>query len=296
MSQTIASILHSHFTHPSGISHSKPSSRTVATWRAAHQLLDNPKVFNDPLALAILGVDQEYITNQLELHQHPLSAAMRIAIAVRSRFAEDEREKALASGTQQYVILGAGLDSYGLRSQHSNEQVFEVDLAATQQHKLSRVSQLGVHPLCELNYVSCDFEQGSLESSLIAAGFNKQQKAFFSWLGVVPYLDMDAIDATLDFIAGCAPGSAMVFDYIVDTGSLNEIEAMVVGIFAQQLAAGGEPIKTYFSPQNLLHKLASYKFSTIENISPDYLNQRYLANRGDGLRVGNVTRMAKITV
>ena len=294
--QAIASILHSHFTQAGANPQAKSSSLTVARWRAAHQLLDQPQVFTDPLVLALLGPDQRHIREQLPLHQHPLSAAMRIAIAVRSRYSEDEREQAYVAGAKQYVILGAGLDSYGLRSTHAEEQVFEVDLAATQQQKIARVAQLKQQPICELKYVACDFERGALANCLVAAGFNINQQAFFSWLGVVPYLDQHAIAATLQFVASCAPGTTLVFDYMLETAELNAMEAMVADLFAQQLASIGEPIKSYFSPPEFAAMLTQLGFSKVEAITADYLNQRYLANRDDGLRVGNLTQMFKVTV
>jgi methyltransferase (TIGR00027 family) len=274
----------------------KPSSHAVAVWRAAHQLLENPLIFNDPVALTILGDASADVIEKLDIHKDPLSTAMRVAIAVRSRFAEDEREQAFHNGINQYVILGAGLDTYGYRSHNLNERVFEVDLPATQAIKISRVQQLGIHPSCKLNYVACDFEQNSLEKNLLAEGFDKNQKTFFSWLGVVPYLDATAIEQTLNFIAGCAPGSTLVFDYMVDSNNLSDIEKMAATILSAQLAAGGEPLKSFFDPNVLAEKLENAGFSQVEDISPDYLNERYLAFREDGLRVGNVTRMFNLIV
>jgi methyltransferase (TIGR00027 family) len=215
---------------------------------------------------------------------------------VRSRFAEDERESALNSGATQYVILGAGLDTYAYRSNHENERVFEVDLPSTQSIKVASIQQLAINPTCSVDYVACDFAENALEESLLAASFDKNQKTFFSWLGVVPYLDASAIEQTLKFIASCACGSTLVFDYMVDPNNLSEIEKMVITILSAQLAAGGEPLKSFFDPQLLAKTLADSGFTKVEDISPEYLNARYLAARDDGLRVGNVTRMFKAVV
>jgi O-methyltransferase involved in polyketide biosynthesis len=115
-------------------------------------------------------------------------------------------------------------------------------------------------------------------------------------LGVVPYLDATAIEQTLKFITACASGSTLVFDYMVDLSNLSEIEKIATNILSAQLAAGGEPLKSFFDPNVLAEKLANAGFSHVEDISPDYLNERYLALREDGLRVGNVTRMVKLMV
>lgn len=291
MYDVIARVMQKHFTIPHLTESAKPSSHAVAVWRAAHQKLESPLIFPDPLALAILGDSQSDVLEKLDEHKDPLSSAMRLSIAVRSRFAEDEREAATENGLNQYVILGAGLDTYAYRNKRVNENVFEVDLPGTQAMKIKRLQQQNIQPTCSVNYVACDFEEGELEQQLISAGFNKNQKAFFSCLGVVAYLDMQEFEQTLRFITRCAPGSIFTFDYIVDPASLSDIERMVLNIMSAQLAAGGEPFKSFFDSKLLSQKLYDIGFSHVEDISPDYLNERYLSSRTDGLRVGNATRM-----
>jgi len=296
MNEVLSNILQDQFACSHSNNKLKPSTHAVAAWRAAHQLLEQPPIFEDPMALSILGDASRDVTDKLELHKHPLSTAMRIAIAARSRFAEDERKKSLTDGTYQYVILGAGLDSYAYRNKDQYEHVFEVDLPSTQAVKIAGIQQLDITPTCKVSYVACDFEKNSLGESLHSSGFDRHQKAFFSWLGVVPYLDTTAIEETLKFVASCAPGSAMVFDYIVDEDNLNEMEQLVVNALSNQLAAGGEPLKSFFDPQLLKKKLEELGFTQIEDIGPDYLNEHYLSSREDGLRVGNLTRIFKVTV
>lgn len=296
MQETIATILQNQFCTSHPLANTKPSCHAVAVWRAAHQLLERPPIFSDPAALTILGDAKSDVIDKLEIHKDALSSAMRVAVCVRSRFAEDERNTALQSGVNQYVILGAGLDTYAYRQHNKNEQVFEVDLPATQDAKVARLADLSIQPTCTVNYVACDFEQNSLEENLTAAGFDKSQKTFFSWLGVIPYLDNTAIAQTLQFITSCTPGSTVVFDYIVSPDNLNEIERIALNLLSAQLAKGGEPLKSAFDPQVLLEKLESFGFSIVENIGPEYLNHRYLIQREDGLRVGNVTRMFKAVV
>ncbi len=291
MHDAIASVIHKQFCTPHNTDNAKPSSQAVAVWRAAHQLLEQPLIFNDPLALTILGDAKSEVMEKIDSHKDPLSSAMRAAIAVRSRFAEDEREAALECGVNQYVILGAGLDTYAYRSKHQHEQVFEVDLPSTQAMKIARLGAQEINATCSVSYVACDFEDDALEQSLLAAGFDKNKKTFFSCLGVVAYLDLSAFEKTLRFITNCASGSIFAFDYIVDPNNLSEIERIVLNILSAQLAAGGEPLKSFFDPQILSQKLRDSGFSHSEDISPDYLNNRYLSERADGLRVGSVTRM-----
>lgn len=296
MNETLSAIFQGLFDCSNSNNKFKPSTHAVAVWRAAHQLLEQPPVFEDCIALDILGDPIGDVTNKLELHKHPLSTAMRVAIAVRSRFAEDERKTALAKGTFQYVILGAGMDSYAYRSTNQNENVFEVDLPSTQAIKILSVQHSGLKPTCRVSYVSCDFEKNSLTEQLRSSGFDQQQKAFFSWLGVVPYLEIAAIEETLKLVASCAPGSTMVFDYTVNNDNLNEMEKIITHALSNQLAAGGEPLKSFFNPHQLKKKLEGLGFTQVDDISPEYLNERYLNSRTDGHRVGNVTRMFKITV
>lgn len=291
MYDAVSNVMRQQFSTAHNTDNAKPSSQAVAVWRAAHQLLEQPVIFNDPLALKILGAAKSEVLDKLDSHKDPLSSAMRVAIAVRSRFTEDEREAALEFGVNQYVILGAGLDTHAYRSKHTYEKVFEVDLPGTQSMKIARLKQQCIKATCSVNYVACDFEENALEKKLLAAGFDINQKTFFSCLGVVAYLDVNAFEQTLRFIASCTPGSILTFDYIVDPNSLSEIERVVLNILSAQLAAGGEPLKCFFDPHQLSQTLSSAGFSHLEDISPEYLNNRYLAARNDGLRVGNVTRM-----
>ena len=296
MYEIISSIIQHQFHTGYCINGAKPSSHAVAVWRAQHQLLERPAIFNDPIALAILGDAKTAVLKKLESFKDPLSTAMRVAIAVRSRFAEDERKHALQQGALQYVILGAGLDTYAYRSKNQHERVFEVDLPGTQAMKIARIQQENIHSNCALAYVACDFEAGALEKNLLEAGFDKNQKTFFSWLGVVPYLDAEAIEQTLTFIRSCARGSALVFDYMVDPRNLGELEKMTITILSAQLASGGEPLKSFFDPQVFAETLSRLGFSHVGDVGPDNLNERYLALRDDGLRVGNVTRMFNLVV
>lgn len=272
----------------------KPSAQRVATLRAAHQLLDNPLVLQDPLALKILGSkDEAALRANPEQYNDLLSKGLRTSLVVRSRLAEDEFEKA---GVRQYVILGAGLDTYAYRAKHQTGRVFEVDLPETQQWKRDCLRTTDIRIPDTVTYVPIDFEQDTLAHALSQAGFRQDQPAFFSWLGVTMYLEEDAIMDTMRFIASCAAGSAVVFDYLVTPSLLTPMERMVLELISAKVAERGEPWKTFFDPEALAEKLRLQNFSAANNLSPEHLNDRYLSGRKDGLRMGSTSRLMHAVV
>lgn len=134
---------------------------------------------------------------------HPLASIGRLFTAARSRIAEDALSEAVERGVRQIVILGAGLDTYALRNPHSAREIriHEVDHPATQAWKLERLAEAQIALPPWLLFVPVDFERDDLGEKLAAAGFEQNSPAFFTWLGVVPYLTQDAIGRTLDYIS-----------------------------------------------------------------------------------------------
>ena len=165
------------------------TAQSVAIRRAEHQLFDWPQVFSDPLALRIIGV-QAAVCAMLRpfTAQLPASRYLRAFIAVRSRYAEDQLARAMAAGTRQYVILGAGLDTFAYRSTHRAEdlQVFEVDHPDTQALKRRRLNNSAISISPSVNFVPVDFERQGLRVELEKGGFKAGEPAFFSWLGGRP--------------------------------------------------------------------------------------------------------------
>jgi methyltransferase (TIGR00027 family) len=189
----------------------KPSrtARGVALRRACHQLYDAPPlVLSDPVAVPLLGpevrADLEAAKAQLN---DPANLVLRAWLVARSRYAEDKLAEAVAQGLNQYVLLGAGLDTFAHRNPHPHLRVFEVDHPATQAWKQQLVAAARLPPQHNLTYVPVDFETESLPERLAACGFNPDAPAFFAWLGVVPYLTLPAFRATLAYIAARPPGS-----------------------------------------------------------------------------------------
>src|SRR5215831_200844 len=183
----------------------------VARQRAAHQLLDHGAILEDPYAVRILGEREDNILQAL--NAHPLASIGRLFTAARSRIAEDALSEAVERGVRQVVILGAGLDTFALRNPHAARiRIFEVDHPATQAWKRQRLAAMEVGPPPWLTFVPVDFERDDLKQHLRCAGFQRTSAAFFTWLGVVPYLTRQAIDDTLDYLASI-PNSEVVFDY-----------------------------------------------------------------------------------
>jgi methyltransferase (TIGR00027 family) len=251
----------------------------AAAHRAAHQTLEDGRIFRDPLALSILGAEpQAVFSSPLD---EPRARAMRRFIAARSRFAEERLAAAVARGVHQYVVLGAGLDTFAQRNPFDSLRVFEVDHPATQAWKRERLRQAGLPPSSALAYAPADFERETLAAGLTAAGFQIGEPAFFSWLGVVVYLTREAIMDTLTFIAEGA--NEVVFDYGEPNTAYPKDLQPGLAARAARMAAIGEPWLTRFEPAKLAAQLASLGFDRIEDLAPAEIATRFLGlARPDG--------------
>jgi methyltransferase (TIGR00027 family) len=234
--------------------------------RAAHQLLDNGSIFADPFAVPISGESAETVRAVGAL---PDLTRLRLFVAARSRLADDRLAQAVERGVWQVVVLGAGLDTFGLRNPfaHRGVRVFEVDRPATQQWKRECLQRANLPMPDGLTLVPADFGQQTWIDALAAAGFQRDQPAFFSWLGVVPYLSPDAVSATLSSIAGI-PDAEVVFDYGEPPESYPiELRAGYEAIVARA-AALGEPWLSFFRPAELRIELTRLGFADIDDLSP----------------------------
>ncbi|HKR64584.1 MAG TPA: class I SAM-dependent methyltransferase [Thermoanaerobaculia bacterium] len=274
------------------------TAERVAERRAAHQVLDVPPVFVDPLAIRVIDPEaaERLERDPQSFNDSRIAPFLRAAFAVRSRFAEDELARAAARGVSQYVVLGAGFDTFAYRNPFADLTVFEVDHPATQALKRYRLDDAAIAIPPTVVFVSIDFAKESLRERLQNAGFDATRPAYFSWLGVVPYLERHEITETLAYIASLPAGTVVTFDYGSDPSSLSDIGKVVFERMAAAVAAAGEPWKTFFTPEDLNGLLRSAGFSAIEIHGRDELNARYFAGRTDGLRVGEMTRLAMATV
>jgi len=261
------------------------TAQRVAIRRAAHQLLDSPKVLEDPLALAIIGSEAADELRQRPKEDPSFSRAFRAFMVARSRYAEDELASAIAYGVNQYVILGAGLDTFAYRNPHPNLRIFEVDHLATQSWKRARLHAANIAVPPNLTFVPMDFEQQTLAGRLQHSGFDRRSPAFFSWLGVTPYLTRDACMTTLDLIASMPKNSGVVFDFAIDRKLLNPGQRIALDALSKRVAAAGEPFQLFFDPRELEADLKKMRFRRTEFLQGEDINARYFSQRSDKLRV-----------
>jgi len=262
--------------------------------RAAHQLLDAPPVFADPFALAIVGSEDRRLleTHPSHLDKTPFDRGLRAFAVARARLVEDHLPRAVADGLSQFVVLGAGLDTFSYRNPYPNLRVFEVDHPDTQAWKRARIEEAGIGAPSSLTYVAVDFAAADWFKTLCAAGFQSDRAACFSWLGVVTYLPLDVVRATLRRIGSLPPGSFVVFDYGIARDLLTEGQRAILDEASARVAAIGEPFVTFFHPHDLDAELRAAGFTAVEQWGPDDLNARYFSGRSDRLRAGGMAHLA----
>jgi methyltransferase (TIGR00027 family) len=260
--------------------------------RAAHLLWDDPpKIFEDTFALRLCGYENEAALRvQLDRLSAETSPTFiryaRVTVVMRSRYVEDEVNRAIGRGVSQYVILGAGLDSFAYRRPDVAKvlRVFEVDHPATQAWKRARLHDLGVMLPLNLAFVPVDFEKQSLSESLQMNGYRSDAPAVFSWLGVTNYLTPDAVFSTLGTIASLAPGTEILFQYLLPTELLDDESRQVRATIMAAAAAINEPNLTFFEPAQLAEQVLKLGFSEVWDFGPEEASPLYFAGRTDGLR------------
>jgi methyltransferase (TIGR00027 family) len=263
----------------------------VALRRAAHQIYDSPVVFHDPVAVPILGLTYAEELERTRFHLHkPFSIGLRAFLVARSLYAEANLEKAVAAGVKQYVLLGAGLDTFAHRNPHPQLRVFEVDHPATQAWKRELLQQNGIATPSSLDYVPVDFERQSLANELGKAGFNAEAPVFFAWLGVVPYLTLDAFRATVKFLSASPVGSGVAMDYGQPREVLPPLEQQGRDSLASRVELAGEPFQLFFTPSQIANELRAFR--NIQDIGTDEINTLYYSGRTDQLAArGNSGRI-----
>ena len=276
------------------------TAQRVAMLRAAHQLLDFPKVFDDPVALRIIGKESALAlrTDPRQSETSPLSPYLRAFAAARSRYAEDELPLGVQRGVSQYVILGAGLDTFAYRNPYPEGvlHVFEIDHPTTQIWKRDRLREIGIALPRDLTFAPVDFETQTLAEGLQGAGYEPGKGTFFSWLGVTEYLTTEGVMATLRVIASAPVGSEVVFDYMISPALLNPAQRSHFDALARRVGSMGEGWKAFFDPALLTKDLRAMGFGYVEDNGPEEINTKYFKNRKDGLRVGSLSHLMKAQV
>jgi methyltransferase (TIGR00027 family) len=266
-----------------------PEFYTPEEWVTFSGHLANSIGLVDPEFAATNPSPEAALERVMQLHHCPITLS-------RSRFCEDCLEGAILQGVTQYVILGAGFDTFAYRRPDLADRltVFEVDHPATQALKRQRLAALPRKFPSNLRLVPVDFDRDDLAQALAGASYDPGKPAFFSWLGVTYYLSRATVFTTLDKLAGMsAPGSAIVFDYF-DTDAFNpERASRRMQIMHSIVRQVGEPMKAGFAPQKLSVELESTGWQLEENLSPEQIEARYFAGRSDGYHAFEHVHFAK---
>jgi methyltransferase (TIGR00027 family) len=287
--------------------------------RAYHATHDSPKIFDDFLADALFTKEEhvEFNKNLAGLAQMldpslagtepdpetALAAVVQImngpVTLGRSRFAEDALEQAYHAGVEQYVILGAGFDTFAFRHPDWLERlnVFEVDHPNTQAQKRQRIRNAGWEVPANLHFVPVDFSKESLSDGLKTTPYDPGKATFFSWLGVTFYLGKEDVLATLRSVAGLAPkGSPIVFDYFDAAAFVPGQATQTMRLMHDIVRQAGEPMKSSFDPLTLGEELKAVGFDLLENLGPEEIEARYFQGRRDRYHAHRSVHFARAVV
>lgn len=262
------------------------SAVRVALWRAMHLQVDPPPhVIEDGIGLRLAAPDEGW---QLRPDMDPHgTSGFRAAIVARARFVEDLLAEQAGRGVGQYVVLGAGLDTFAQRRPEtaSRLRVFEIDQPATQAWKRRRLVELGYGVPDWLRLVPVDFEaQEDWWEQLLAAGFDPGERAVVACAGVTMYLTEDATAATLRRLAGLAPGSTLAMTFILPAELVEDADRPALEAATPQAQAAGTPFISFYTPQKMLALARDAGFADTRHVPGSVLADRYFADRTDGLR------------
>jgi methyltransferase (TIGR00027 family) len=258
----------------------------VALRRAAHQVFDDPVVFRDPLALRILGMTRGKLElNDLRAPRRPYSRSLRAFVVARARLAEDTLHDEVEAGATQYLLLGAGLDTFAYRNPHDHVRVFEVDHPATQLWKRQLLQDNGIAQPETCRYVPVDFENDDLIAQLLAAGFDPGARTVIAWLGVVPYLTAEAMRTTLRGLASLRGAMKLVLDYSLPRAMLPPNEQLALDSLSARVAQAGEPFQQFFAPEEMERELGDSGWSVLLDLDSVGINARFFLGRCDDLGV-----------
>ena len=260
----------------------------VALWRALHVEADAPPhVLVDEIGLKLAAPDEGW-RNRPDMS--PFTRMFRAAIVARARFIEDLVAEQAAGGVGQYVILGAGLDTFAQRRPElaSRVRVFEIDQPGPQAWKRQRLIDLGLGVPSHLRLVPVDFESGDAWwERLAASGFDPRRPAVVASTGVSMYLTREAIVTTLRQVAALAPGSTLAMSFLLPIEMADPEVRPGMERAAQGARASGTPFISFFTPGEMLALARDAGFKQVQHVSAAALGERYFAGRTDGLRPPN---------
>ena len=269
----------------------------AAFGRAAHVVLDDPPhVLDDTLSITLADEDLLRATQllgpdgRLLVSRDDPRAQWRGTFAGRARFVEDLVDERLRQGVEQFVILGAGLDTFAQRRPEltSRLRVFEVDQATTQRWKQTRLRELGLPISPSLSFVPVNFESGeSWVEAIAAAGFDRTRPAVVASTGVTQYISVAALTTTLRQAAGLAPGTSFVGTFVLPADLIDPDERELRAATEDRAAARGFPWISFYTPGDIRALAVAAGFDEVRHVPASALNGRYFAGREDGLRAAS---------
>ncbi len=263
--------------------------------RAAHTRLDPHPLIDDAWGDRLVPetVKRALASSNEALDESLTRSRSYANVIMRTRFAEDALQGGVSRGVRQYVLIGAGFDSFSLRlpAFAANLKIFEIDFPATQKLKLERIGACGITLSGSVHFIAADLSQESVAAALVRSPFETNRLSFFSWLGVTMYLTREANLATLSSIAACSPaGSEVAFTYLdervfqAQSESFRELE--------QRVAAAGEPFRSGFDPAQLAANLAACGLDLVEDLNGIDCAARYGRSGELGLGQSMFSRIA----
>jgi methyltransferase (TIGR00027 family) len=262
----------------------QPDNTAVRTalWRALHVEIDaTPPILNDDLALKLVAPEPGW----QERPDMKYTKRLRASIVARARFIEDLIIEQSKAGISQYVILGAGLDTFAERRPDvaSQLRVFEIDQAETLAWKQKRLKELGFNIPASLHFVPVDFETSSWWEALLKAGFNVDKPAVVACTGVSLYLTKEAIRTTLRQAASLASGSKLAMTFYLPVELLDEEDRSLMEMSIKGASAAGTPFVSFFTPEEILQLGKEAGFKDVRSVSTKDMESMYFAGRTDGL-------------
>ena len=276
------------------------ASRTAlatSLMRAAHTRLDPHPLIDDPWGDRLVpeSVKRAMASSNAMLDELLMRSPSYANVIMRTRYAEDSLKAAIFRGVQQYVLIGAGFDSFSLRLPKfaANLQIFEIDFPATQTLKIGQIAACGIALPDSVHFIAADLSQESVAAALARSSYEAAQLTFFSWLGVTMYLTREANLATLRSIASCSPaGSEVVFTYLDER--LFQAQSEAFRELERRVAAIGEPFLSGFNPEDLAANLAECGLELLEDLNGREAAAQY--DRSGDLGQSTFSHMARARV
>jgi methyltransferase (TIGR00027 family) len=279
----------------------KPSQTLLgaAIRRAQHQLLDVPLILRDPVAVRLVPeAVQPGILPEFGANSEQIPKLFRAMFAMRSRFAEDRLAEAARRGVRQYVMIGAGLDTFAWRQPifAQDMQIFAADHPTSLAWTHRRLRECGFTKPANLIFAPLDLREERLAEQLAACGFDPDVASFCSLLGVTQYLDRRTIDALFRLVRSFKPGSEMVFSFVPPDDELDGVDLEIVTRTVARAGRLGEPWTARLRPRELVRELSDVGFVDVFYLTPEAAQMRYFADRQDGLRAPRWEQMVAAIV